>query len=506
MKSYFAYIRVSTVKQGEHGSSLQEQKSAIEAYAARLDLRIIRWFEETETAAKQGRREFTKLTNLLRKNRASGVIIHKIDRSARNLKDWAGLGELIDSGIEVLFAHEGLDMQTRGGRLAADIQAVVAADFIRNLRDEVRKGFYGRLKQGYYPLPAPRGYIDRGKARAKEIDPVIGPLVRQAFELYGTGTYSLEQLRQEMAERGLRGRTGKPLALDAMALLLHNPFYVGLIRIAKTRELFEGNHAPLVSKRLFDRVQTILAGKSFPRIEKFVFRFRRLLKCQRCRRSLTGEMRKGHIYYRCHDRGCKKVSVTEQQVEQHIAADLRLLTLNERDMGDLRDLMEQQYAALASSRSQRQEHVARDLALFDQRLARLTDLLIDGSIDKSTYDERKADLMSKRQAIKEKLGSDAALTYWRDIAEKLGQAETAYLSYISANDDEKRRIVQLVSSDLSVRGKYLEISMSFPFDEIKKWSILTCGGPYQGAVRTFNLFKRLVANDSDKDNVLKQVP
>lgn len=305
MKSYFAYIRVSTVKQGEHGSSLQEQKSAIEAYAVRHDLRIEQWFEETETAAKQGRKEFARLTNLLRKGKASGVIIHKIDRSARNLKDWAGLGELIDAGVEVLFAHEGLDMQTRGGRLAADIQAVVAADFIRNLRDEVRKGFYGRLKQGYYPLPAPRGYVDCGKTKVKTIHLIDGPLVRQAFELYGTGNYSLELLRHEMAERGLLGNTGKPLVFDSIARILHNPFYMGLIRIYKTNEMFEGKHEPLVSKKLFDRVQAIMTGRAYPSTTKHRFVFRRLVKCSRCGKSLTGETRKGHIYYRCHDRACK---------------------------------------------------------------------------------------------------------------------------------------------------------------------------------------------------------
>jgi site-specific DNA recombinase len=69
-------------------------------------------------------------------------------RSARNLKDWADLGELIDSDLEVHFANESLDLHSRGGRLSADIQAVVAADYIRNLREERIKGFYGRLKQG----------------------------------------------------------------------------------------------------------------------------------------------------------------------------------------------------------------------------------------------------------------------------------------------------------------------------------------------------------------------
>lgn len=151
MKAYFAYTRVSTVKQGERGSSLQEQKSAIEAYASRHGLLVADWFEETETAAKIGRRMFNRMLAELGKGQVAGVIIHKIDRSARNLKDWAHLGELIDQGVEVHFAHESIDLASRGGRLSADIQAVVSADYIRNLKQEVRKGFYGRLKQGFYP-------------------------------------------------------------------------------------------------------------------------------------------------------------------------------------------------------------------------------------------------------------------------------------------------------------------------------------------------------------------
>ena len=61
MKTHYAYIRVSTVKQGEKGSSLQEQRAAIEAYAQRLGLTISEWFEEQETAAKLGRPVFTRM-------------------------------------------------------------------------------------------------------------------------------------------------------------------------------------------------------------------------------------------------------------------------------------------------------------------------------------------------------------------------------------------------------------------------------------------------------------
>src|SRR6059036_2194251 len=208
MKKFLGYTRVSTAKQGERGVSLQEQHDAIAGYAERHGLQIAHWFEERETAAKRGRAVFNHVLKLLRDEKADGVIIHKIDRSARNLKDWADLGELIDRGVEVHFANESLDLHSRGGRLSADIQAVVAADYIRNLREEARKGFYGRINQGVFPLPAPVGYLDCGKGKPKELDPTKSPLVKMAFELYATGRHTLDSLGEELFRRGLRNRRG----------------------------------------------------------------------------------------------------------------------------------------------------------------------------------------------------------------------------------------------------------------------------------------------------------
>ena len=57
-KRYFSYIRVSTQRQGQTGTSLAEQQAAIERYANVWNLKIIKRFEERETAAKQGRPVF----------------------------------------------------------------------------------------------------------------------------------------------------------------------------------------------------------------------------------------------------------------------------------------------------------------------------------------------------------------------------------------------------------------------------------------------------------------
>jgi site-specific DNA recombinase len=135
MRKYFGYVRVSTTKQGEQSSSLQEQRAAIESYATRHHLSVVEWFEEQETAASQGRPVFGQMLKAIERGLAHGVIIHKIDRGARNLKDWAHIGELIDRGVEMHFAHESLDLMSRSGRLSADILAVVASDYIRNLRE-----------------------------------------------------------------------------------------------------------------------------------------------------------------------------------------------------------------------------------------------------------------------------------------------------------------------------------------------------------------------------------
>lgn len=484
MPAYYAYVRVSTVKQGERGSSLQEQKSAIEAYAKRHDLSIEAWFEEMETAAKQGRRHFTRMVADLTKGKATGVIIHKIDRSARNLKDWSHINDLMDAGVEVHFAHESLDMGTRGGRLSADIQAVVAADYIRNLRDEVKKGFYGRLKQGFYPLPAPRGYLDRGKAKAKEIDPVVGPLVRQAFDLYGTGTYTLQTLRAEMHQRGLRGRTGKPLSLEAISMMLRNPFYCGLIRIYRTGQTFEGVHQTLVTKALYDRVQGVMSGRVFARPQKHVFVFRRLIRCAECGYSLIGESRKGHTYYRCHTPTCRGTILREQDIDRMMRDRLTLLRITEDEMADL----SREADAWPDDRVARKEEqvtaLKRNLARCEDRLSRLTDAFVDALIDKETFEARKTGLFEERRSLRDALEAPAdeeplAAT----VVKYLGRANAAYEQYDLGFAEEKREILKSLTSDWRARGKTLQITMRNVFEAIVQCRLSANGAPCPGAPR-----------------------
>lgn len=470
MKSLFAYIRVSTTKQGEHGVSLQEQRAAIERYAVQHGVAIAEWFEEVQTAAKRGRPVFARMLRLLQKGKANGVVIHKIDRSARNLKDWADLGELIDSGIEVHFAAESLDLHSRGGRLSADIQAVVAADYIRNLREETRKGFYGRLRQGLYPLGAPLGYLDQGRGKAKVPDPARAHLVKQAFTLYATRRFSLKALVAEMDARGLRNRGGKNVSLNGLSYLLNNPFYAGIIRL-RTGETFAGIHEPLITKDVFDRVQGILRDKTNKKAIEHDFAYRRSFHCGYCNRTLIAERQKGHVYYRCHTADCQTKTVREEHVDAAVTKVIAHLTLNDGEVA----LLRQDAEAFLVNKESDSEGLRRSLQLrldnIRVRLGRLTDALLDEAIDRDVFENRKLVLFMERRNIEGQLADLSGAAALRDnrLREYLELLSRASLQDEFRLPAERRDWLAEVTSNRAVLGKSVVVELQEPFHSVAEY-------------------------------------
>ena len=486
MKRCFGYIRVSTPKQGERGVSLQEQRDAIIRYAQRFQLDIASWFEERETAAKRGRPVFGRMLQLLKKGQADGIIIHKIDRSARNLKDWADLGELIDQGTQIHFANESIDLNSRGGRLSADIQAVVAADFIRNLREETKKGIYGRLKQGLYPFIAPPGYLDKGPGKVKEPDPARRHHFLRAFELYATDRYTLDSLTEEMYRLGLRTRKGGKIRRNDWSKILNNPFYMGIIHVRRTGESFAGAHQPLISKSVFDRVQTILHRKTRKVFGRHRFLFSRLLLCKLCSRSLSGEMQKGHTYYRCPGKHYPPTCVREEAIETEIRRALDPVQFPEA----AEKYFAEKVAKLREGWVQQQENqvVALNLRIVQltERLDRLTDAYIDRMIEKDVYERKKTALLADQSGIEEQraaLKENPAAAEHR-LTEFFELAKNARLSYELKLPEEKRDFLKIVTSNRSVEGKNIAIMLKSPFDEVANWSKNTSGCPLRDRLRT----------------------
>jgi site-specific DNA recombinase len=490
-KSCLAYTRVSTLKQGD-GVSLEVQRDAIAAFAQRSGLTVTSWFEEKETAAKRGRPVFDAVVRALQAGQADGLIVHKIDRSARNFSDWARIGELVDSGVDVHFAHESLDLRSRGGRLTADIQAVIAADYVRNLREECIKGMDGRLKQGLFPWAAPIGYLDQGGGQAKVPDPVRAPLVRQGFELYATGQYSFRQLLLELEARGLTTRNGRPITKGCLENMLNNPFYTGLIVLKRTGRTYEGQHEPLISETLFQKVQTLKSGKQIKKTTLHNHSYRQLITCGTCGRSLIGERQKAHIYYRCHTKGCGKTSIRQDRFEQAASAELSRWQLSARDKARFQLKMQ----AWLTKRSFATDKQALELQLANvaARADQLTDALLDQLIDKPTYVERKQRLDTERKNLEKALHDFGKIHTDGQIAAKyLELSKSLILTYGLANPAQKAQLLKIAMSNCSIIGKKLCFEPQSWLREIDMTLKTLCGAPVRDRTRTLEGIRAALA-------------
>lgn len=458
MKPCFGYIRVSTLRQGE-GVSLQEQKDAIIACAALRNLQIIEWFEELETAAKSGRPIFNRMIARLRKGHAQGFVVHKIDRSARNLKDWALVSELPDEGIDVHIATESLDFNTRGGRMTADFLAVIAADFIRNQREETKKGLNGRLKQGLYPFRAPLGYLDMGRGEPKAPCPIKAPLIKELYQLYLSGQHSLRSLHTEMQLRGLTGYSGKPVSLHGIEKILSNTFYHGLITIARTGETYEGIHEPMVSKTAFRQAQKIKSRRCGPKVTRHSHRFMGLFRCGLCQGPMVPERQKVvHVYYRCTLKSCPMKTIREDRLEDAIVNRLAEIQLN-------KDTVAEQKKRWKSGRVQeelvqKRRSLAARIEVEETRLARAADLLIEGALDRQTYNDKKRDAEFALGRLREDLDNlpdPKAMNSARDAyIRKMSRLSSLYKA---ANLFERRQLIENTFETRLIRPEGVDLEL-----------------------------------------------
>lgn len=458
MKPCFGYIRVSTQKQGE-GVSLEAQKDAITGFASRNNLTITKWFEEKQTAAKGGRPFFNQMLRQLRRGDARGVVVHKADRAARNPLEWALFSELPDFGVDVFIATENLDFNSRGGRLTADIQAVIAADYVRNLREETIKGINGRLKQGLYPFRAPIGYLDNGKGKPKTPDPQKAPFIREMFDLYASGQHSLRSLHAEMNGRGLRNLAGRPLSLCGVETILNNPFYTGLIAIKRTGQTFEGVHEPIIPAALFQRVQDVKAGRCGKKVTRHNHLYQGLFRCGHCSGPMSPELQKGRVYYRCQTPRCETKTVREDSLEASIVDALARLQITPECATELANKWASDQCAAVQG--EKREGLMQAIARDEQRLARLTDLLIDGAIDTDTFHAKKQAIELSQRARCEELAQvpDPEIIERQRIA-FLELMKNLTRLHEMGDRTEKREIVENAFSNRRVRGKCVELRPS----------------------------------------------
>jgi len=137
--AFVAYLRVSTVRQGESGLGLEAQRAAVEAFARQHGGTIVASYVEVETGKRSDRPELAKALCVARKAKAT-LLIAKLDRLARNV---AFIANLMDAGVEFLACD-----QPFASRLTLHILAAVAEDEARRISERTKAALQAAKARG----------------------------------------------------------------------------------------------------------------------------------------------------------------------------------------------------------------------------------------------------------------------------------------------------------------------------------------------------------------------
>jgi site-specific DNA recombinase len=272
-------LRVSSPSQvnkaiDPEGYSIPNQRSACERYCEHNlgGVQIVDEVIEPGVSAKDiaKRPHVTELLEKVDHHRPDFVIYFDLSRSARNDFDaqwlWRELTER--RGVLIQSTHERID-NTPNGRMIYSITAAVNANRIRQDAEKVKDGLTRKFEEGGHQGPARIGYLNDKlllpgrEVRVVTLDPDRKDLVRQGFDLFATGNFTLATLTDMLEVVGLRYRATakmpeRPLSRTSVHRMLTDDFYIGIVTFKGQKR--RGIHDALIEEETFERVQQVLAA------------------------------------------------------------------------------------------------------------------------------------------------------------------------------------------------------------------------------------------------------
>ena len=208
-----------------------------------------------------------KLLEDVRSGRIDVVVVYKVDRLTRSLADFAKLVELFDArGVSFVSVTQAFNTTTSMGRLTLNV-LLSFAQFEREVTGErIRDKIAASKKKGLWMGGVvPLGYRVENRALHVVEDHAI--FVRALFQRYleiGAvvplkAALDRENVRLPVRTDGTGKRTGGGLiSRGHLYKILSNPIYVG--RLSHKGQAYEGQHAAIVDRETWDRVQDQLAS------------------------------------------------------------------------------------------------------------------------------------------------------------------------------------------------------------------------------------------------------
>jgi site-specific DNA recombinase len=454
-KRAILYIRVSTDEQAEKGNSLKHQEERLRQYCDLNQIEIDSIVKEDFSAKTFERPAFGKLLSYvkLHKKTIDVLLILKWDRFSRNISESYHMLSIFKSlGIDVQAVEQPLDLKIPENKIM--LAFYLAAPEVENDRRGIntKMGLRRCHKDGRWTGVAPKGYKNSrdGSNKPLIVPGEDAPLVQEAFQLFVSGLYNVEELRRIMIGKGLK------LQKSQFPKILENPLYMGKVLIPaygnEEAELVDGIHQAIISEDLYYKVQSRLKNKRY-----FGLRYqkqddkaplRSFLICPRCGRKLTSSASTGrsksYAYYHCKSE-CKeriRVELAHSALSdyfQRIQVAPEVAELYLEVMKDINTINQKKLSLDAKIAKEQ-------LRLAEEDLDNLEMKYISGKLDDDSYARMKPKIKSRIRDCQMKLDEFQTndKEFMKQIEFSLSLLQNLDSTYLSSPDDIKPKIIDSI--------------------------------------------------------------
>ena len=430
MKRVCAYCRVST-ERDDQLNSLENQKRYFEQYIGNN----VEWEfcglyvdEGVSGTCAEKRADFQRMIRDAENKKFDLLLTKEISRFARNTLDSIFYTRKLKAlGVGVLFMNDNINTLDNDAELRLTIMSSIAQEESRKTSERVKWGHKRCMERGVVFGKSIFGYhLKNGKLAINEDEAKI---VRLMFDLYLSGM-GATLLCKELENRGIPTPSGAKRWTSASIWgILKNEKYIGVLKqkkhitlnyLSHKRKVNEGeenyiiienNHAPIVDKEIFDRVQKETARRKTVSLERGRYSNRHVwsgkIKCGYCGSSLKRRINNAksenpRIVWQCLESvkygkeklnaqgqkvGCNCKAVHEEFLKKNFLAVLNSVIENkDKVIGELKKYVRQ---AIADSpeKSKEIKEIGAGIEKMAVRKSKLIDLCVDGLITKAEFEK-----------------------------------------------------------------------------------------------------------------------
>lgn len=434
-----AYARVSTEKEEQLNSYNSQLKYYEEKIKSNSNWGYVGIYaDEGITGTLDYKRDgFMKMMQDASQNKFDMVITKSISRFGRNTVDTLKyVRALKEKGIAIYFEEERINTLEISGEIMLTVLSAMAQQESENISSHVKLGLQMKLKRGeLIGYNGCLGYVYNKESKQISVNYEEAEIVRYIFERYCQGV-GCTTIAKELTTMKYRTPTGKKKWHESTIRgILKNEKYKGDVLQGKTYTTdpishrrvvnmgeenmyyMQEHHEPIISERMFNQAQKILQKRGGVRgtgrrkgnfSRKYPFSSR--LYCGFCgslltRRNWHSGTKNSITVWHCmefvkHGKEncphCK--AIKESIIEEAFTQSYKLLCDSNKELiqtflNEMEEIIQEESNESSIKRLEEQKHVLKE------KIDKLIDLNLNGTISTETLQEKKAKLQNKINKI-----------------------------------------------------------------------------------------------------------